>query len=520
MERPLYAGALSFSCYNQSMLPENNTTPLKSQMWAMLADAIEGGGDAFAQFQKTYRDDRVAFVMDCVTFGKNGPADYQLEIVGALDAYKRVAVRGPHGIGKTALSSWMILHGILTADDVKIPTTASAWRQLTKYLWPEVHKWAQRLNWQKIGRPKFNANELLVNNLKRGVTAEAFAVASSDPAFIEGAHAEVMFYVFDEAKAIPDPIWDAAEGAFTTAEAFALAISTPGVARGRFYDIHVRKKGYEDWHAIHVTRDQAIAAGRMPIEWAEQRARQWGIESPIYQNRVLGEFVEDDHSGVIGLAQIMRAFDRWHMLEDSDGWGRFIGVGVDVARFGNDATALALRFEGGIRRIDKYYGLSIPETANKAAAILAANTYTIGDDPAPRQGYAIVDADGLGAGVYDHLKSNGFKVKAFHGGGGKDLTDKSREMVFANRRAQAVWKLREALDIDADPGIALPPDEDDELLRDLMAYDYTETDQGKIKMISKDVMRKDLGRSPDLGDAVFMAMYDQKRWLVLPSKKR
>ena len=84
-----------------------------------------------------------------------GPADYQIEVLELLEQGRRVSVRSPHGAGKTAVAAWAILCFALTHDglDWKCLTTASAWRQLTKFLWPEVHKWIRRLNWGIIGRP-------------------------------------------------------------------------------------------------------------------------------------------------------------------------------------------------------------------------------------------------------------------------------------------------------------------------------------------------------------------------------
>jgi len=67
---------------------------------------------------------------------------------------------------------------------------------------------------------------------------QAFPVASSDPGKIEGAHEDQMLYIFDEAKMISNATFDAAEGAFASGQAYALAISTPGDASGRFFEIH------------------------------------------------------------------------------------------------------------------------------------------------------------------------------------------------------------------------------------------------------------------------------------------
>jgi Rad3-related DNA helicase len=194
-------------------------------------------------FKRKYRNDRVAFRHDCVTWNADEkPARYQDEIFATLDERRRAAVRGPHGIGKTAIAALTVLHFALTRDgeDWKCPTTASVWRQLSRYLWPEIHKWSRRLKWEKILCQPFTNNELLSLNLKL-TTGEAFAVASSNHELIEGAHADSLFYVFDEAKAIPTAVFDAAAGALSSGGCFAFAISTPEEPQGR-YDIHTENQ--------------------------------------------------------------------------------------------------------------------------------------------------------------------------------------------------------------------------------------------------------------------------------------
>ncbi|MCJ7822629.1 MAG: hypothetical protein MUQ26_06070, partial [Armatimonadetes bacterium] len=239
-----------------------------------------------------YREDPALFAAECIAWAPDeSPADYQLEILRELPRRRRVAVRGPHGLGKSGVAAWAILWFALTRDglpdgDWKIVTTASAWRQLDHYLWPELRKWARRLDWSKLGRGPFDERtELLALSLPLA-RGEAFAAASDKPDLIEGAHADRLLYVFDEAKAIPPATWDAAEGALASGDCYALAISTPVEPQGRFYDIHARKPGLEDWWVRHVTLEECIAAGRVNAEWAEQRRLQWGEGSAVYQNRV------------------------------------------------------------------------------------------------------------------------------------------------------------------------------------------------------------------------------------------
>lgn len=433
----------------------------------------------------------------------SGPTRYQDNILDLLVEKKRVAVRGPHGIGKTGLASWVVLWAVLTADDCKVPTTASAWRHLTKYLWPEIHKWVPRLDWAKIGREPFSANELMKRSLMRPPTCEAFAVASNNAAFIEGAHAMRIVYVYDEAKQIPNATWDASEGAFagagedTDAEAFALAISTPGLPQGRFYDIHQRKRGYEDWYAYHVTREMAIEAGLMSEEWAEQRRRQWGEKSALYQNRVLGQFAESADDVVIPLAWVEAAVERWVDWVDA-GRPRPDGervLGVDVARYGDDLSCIAERIGNTITELEKWGKEGTMSTAGRVKSALLSDR-------------ANVDTIGIGAGVVDRLTEQGCDVTGVDFRGGTDRTDSSGLKEMLNIRAAAWWNVRELLDPDSEDEPVLLPNDDD-LIRDLTSPKYGYTSTGKVKIESKESIRDRLERSPDVGDAVVLSFWEE-----------
>jgi len=498
---------------------------LKAEAWSTAQQQLEVRSSKFRTFQKTYYDDWPAFVHDCVDWrSDDGPTRYQDEIIADLQARGREAVRGPHGLGKTALASWVLLAFALTRDgeDWKVPTTASVWRQLTKYLWPEIHKWARRLRWDVIGRSPFNArDELLTRSLKLA-TGEAFPLASNDADSLEGAHADHILYIFDEAKAIPDKTFDAAEGAFagagvdTPAEAFALAISTPGTPHGRFYDIHARKPGFEDWHARHVTLDEAIAAGRISREWAEQRRRQWGEHSAVYQNRVLGEFAVSGEDVVIPLALVERANELWDMWADAKFKGAFRCAGVDVGR-GGDPSIIALRFDGIplLEIVEQNSGepamLEIESGISELRRLDAPNTMTVTGAAKgildKHGGYAVVDVIGIGAGVVDRLREMGKKVQAFNAGGATKRKDKSGELGFADTRSAAWWAMRERLE---EGMTALPPD--DALIGELTAPRYDDTSTGKRKVESKKELRKPerIGKSTDRADAVIQAYWEEE----------
>jgi hypothetical protein len=475
------------------------------------------GSSQFSKFQRMYKNDRLAFVHDIMPALGKSITDYQEEILGYLDDGKsRVAVRGPHGLGKTFLASILVHHGVLTSEeDCKIPTTASAFRQLEKYLWPEIKKTAKTLAWSAIGRPPYIQNaggnaefHQMSIRLSDGLV-EAFAVASDNYAYIEGAHARRLIYIFDEAKTIPDGMWDAAEGAFSTegiisnstdftglSECTAFAISTPGAPSGRFYDICVGKEGYEDWLTRHVTLEECIAAGRITRAWAEKRRIQWGETSSTYQNRVLGEFADTSEEGVIPLSWINLAVERWKAW-DKQGKPEQIGrktLGVDTARMGEDKTVIACREAWAVTKIHTFSKLPTTATAGNVKA------YSTGR-------YVNIEMDGgLGAAVYDMLHEEGVHGLKPVVVGGKTLRrDKSGELKFENVRAAMWWNMRELLDPVTGEGIMLPPIP--LLIGDLAAPNYEMKRDAVICLESKDSIRERIGRSTDYGDAVCIAFW-------------
>ena len=487
------------------------------------ADAISKRQAASRETVVRYLHDPAGFARDCIRWdavprsrdegagtGARGLAGYQAEILTLLDGKSRVAVRGPRGLGKSAIGSITVLWFALTREaagiDWKIVTTAGAWQQLKNYFWPEVHKWAGLVRWDVVrdGRPP-RSDELMRQALRlpHGL---ALAAAPTDSAKIEGAHASAILIMFDEAKLIPAGTWDAIEGAMSGGgEALALALSTPGDPQGRFWDIHSRRKGLEDWTARHVTLDEAVAAGQISRAWADQRIRQYGMTSQFVQCHVLGEFHAADDDAVIPLAWIEDAVARWHAWAD-EGRPDLPGphaVGVDVAGSGADMTVLAIRKGPVLTELRRFAKQDTMGTTGRVKGILDA-------DP---ECTAVVDAIGIGAGVVDRLREQKCRTEAFTASRtAGNRRDASREFRYSDMRSFAWWKMREALDPSKSPVICLP--DDDQLTGDLCAPKWKVESGARIKVESKDDIRKRIGRSTDDGDAVIQAwVLDGATWL-------
>ncbi|MGH2609925.1 MAG: hypothetical protein ACRDHF_12670, partial [Tepidiformaceae bacterium] len=481
-------------------MPEPTATVVESA-WNERAAKMLGAG--------AHYNDPVAWLDRFIDWGRDSMAPYQRETIGDIPRRKRVAVRGPHGLGKSAEAAWAVLWFSITRElagtDWKVLTTASAWRHLTIYLWPEIHKWLNRVRWDDLGMsfPR-RRSELLDLRMKLNHGA-ASAIASDDPVNLEGAHADSILYIFDEAKAIPPDTWDAAEGAMagggqgddTPLEAFALAISTPGPPQGRFYDIHARKPGFEDWHTRHVTLQEAVAAGRISLNWAEQRERQWGADSALYHNRVLGQFRAADEDAVIPLSWAEAAVERWRAWSDAgsrpDAGPHWLSA--DVARSGQDQTAIAIRRGFTVEQVTRHRFADTMLTTSKVTGMLTAGQR------------AIIDAIGVGAGVFDRMRELDLPVTAYTGSAKTYARDRASQYGFTNTRSAAWWHVRELLDPAFGSILALP--DDDQLLADLSAPHWAERsgDPPRIQVEPKEDLVRRLGRSTDTGDAVAMVLW-------------
>lgn len=467
------------------------------------------------RFQAAYRDDPVAFVHDCLRFDEGrSPTPYQEEMLTSVVENHRASVRSPHGVGKSAVAAWLVLWFALTRDgasDWKVVTTAGAWAQLTHYLWPEVHKWADRVRWGVVGRePLDPRRELLVRQLKLR-TGAASSVASTNSQFIEGAHADSLLYVFDEAKSIQEETFDAAEGAFAapeTSETFAFAPSVPAAPEGRFYDIHRRAPGLERWWARHVTLAEAAAAGMISQGWVDDCRALWGEDHFLFQNRCLGEFAAGEERGLVPVAWIEAANLRWKDWDAAGRPGRVTSIAADVASgvAGRDKSVIAVIYDHVIVGELEIYDVLDAETATMQLCGIAAAKARKHKCP------VYPDVVGIGAGLAHRLAEQGVEVRPFNGGARTRLLDRSGELGFANWRTAAYWLTREMLDPDQGVGVALP--DSPGLTGDLTSIHVLpkETSGGRYALEHKDSFRRRKHRSTDEGDAVTMGLVGPFLW--------
>jgi hypothetical protein len=211
--------------------------------------------------------------------------------------------------------------------------------------------------------------------------------------------------------------------------------------------------------------------------------KQWGEGSARWIARVLGQFPDEADDTLISRQWVKAAQARTLPL---DGPGTPGAFGCDIARAGGDETVVYLNRGGVARLAHRAQGHELMRTTGAIMNLLR--------DARPWWP-AIVDAIGIGAGVFDRLREQGVNVVGFVASERARRADR-----FVNRRAEAFWDLREAMReglVDLDPT-------DEELASQLLAIRFHETSRGLIQIERKADMKKRGVDSPDRADALAM----------------
>lgn len=220
------------------------------------------------------------------------------------------------------------------------------------------------------------------------------------------------------------------------------------------------------------------------------------LPEPLRSQMLKGDFtagMKDDPWQIIPTAWVEAAMARW---KRPDKLPAMDSVGVDVARGGDDKTAIARRHGMWFNEPLSYPGSETPDGPSVAGLVIAAMR-----DAAPIH----IDVIGVGASPYDFLNEANQHVIGVNVAEKSYAKDKSGRLGFFNQRSEYWWKMREALDPANNTGIALPPSK--QLLSDLCAPKW-ELRNFVIKVESREEIIKRIGRSPDLGSAYILALID------------
>lgn len=387
----------------------------------------------------------------------------------------RHSIRAGHGVGKTLILGILALWWPLTRYDSKCVVTGNSQDQLRDVTWPEIRKVASFLPPELRSQIEIDQERLYI----RAAPEMAFVVrrtaSKSNPEAMQGFHAKYLLFLIEEASGIEDIVFEVAQGALSTAGASAVMVANPTRNNGFFYETHHKLR--HRWRCWRVSSaDVPRARGHI-----QDVIDAYGLDSNKYRVRVLGEFPTAGDDVVIPLEWIEAAIDRdVHTPDYIPIWG------VDVARFGDDNSALAKRQANKLLEPVKIWK---NKNLMQLCGLIHQEYVATHEDLQPKE--ILVDVIGLGAGVVDRLQELGLPVRGINVGESSSVGDRCMrlrdELWFAARS----WF--EAKDC------CMPRDE--LLVSELSAPTYDYHSSGRIVVESKKDLKERIGKSPDAADA-------------------
>lgn len=452
-----------------------------------------------------YASHPVEFVEDII--GAT-PDEEQAKILHSVFANPMTSVRSGHGVGKSTVEAWSVIWFLCTHPFPKIPCTAPTQHQLFDILWAEVSKW--------IRNSKALSNELILTKEKlymRGYSEEWFAVArtASKPDALQGFHADHLLYIIDEASGVDDSIFEPVLGALSTPGARLLMCGNPTQLSGFFYDSHNKNRAsYSTFHIDGRNSD------RVPQDFVDTIIRMYGENSDVFRVRVAGDFPLQEDDIFIPLPLVERSI----MTEYTPSIiPSTIHIGCDVARFGDDKTVIGYKVDEKASFYKKRHGQDTMKTADDIVQLgqeLVSKYHPT--DPIPVK----IDDGGVGGGVVDRLRQikrndperfwwlEVYPVKFGQRIKHKYYDDSTTYMMSVVKHLLAPYDERGQ----PKPVQLILPDDDD-LVAQLSGRKYYITEQSKIRIESKDAVKKRGQPSPDEADCILLCCLPVK-----PPKRR
>lgn len=423
-----------------------------------------------------------------------GPEQWQLAVLRdirdgllTIDEAIQLATASGHGVGKSALVAWIILWAISTFPDTKGVVTANTETQLKTKTWAELGKWfylfIAKEHFKLTATALFSADP----DRERTWRIDMVPWSERNTEAFAGLHnqGKRIVLIMDEASAIPDVIWETAEGALTdkNTQIIWAVFGNPTRNTGRFKECFEGGQFTEFWGTRQVDSRTVSFTNKTQIaKWIKA----YGDDSDFVRVRVLGVFPRVGEMEFISAADVDAAMSREVDINPSDP----LALGVDVARYGSNKSVIFPRKGRDARSIPRqeFRGLSTVELATR----VHETHHSLHSDG------IFVDGGGVGGGVVDQLRHMHLFCYEVQFGSKDDVggavwgIDGEK---YANKRA-AMWG---AMRFWVKTG-ALPLDAN--LKAQLVGPTYWFNNRDEIQLESKEDMMARGVESPDDADAL------------------
>jgi hypothetical protein len=392
----------------------------------------------------------------------------------------RDATASGHGTGKSTQAAWLVNWIMSTRQGAQGTVTANTVTQLQTKTWPTIQKWTKLCATAHWFRMTSRAMRRIGEEESWFCTAQTAKPENSEAFAGQHASDSTSFYIFDEGSAVPDKLWEVAEGGLTDGEPMIFAFGNPTRSNGKFHRVVFGSERNLWTHRSIDSRTSRFTNQALIAEWLQQ----YGEDSDFFRVRVRGLAPRASDLQYIDSDRVYEAQKRLaHHLKDDP-----LIVGLDVARGG--AANTVFRFRRGLD------AASIPsqrisgEDSRDSMVIVTKLLDIMGQRfGGVKPAAAFVDS-GFGGAVVDRCRQLGHTniIEIRFGAGAPDAH-------FANMRSWMWSKAREFLEhgsIDQDP----------RLETDLTGPGFRMNGRDQVVLESKEDMEKRGLASPDDGDAL------------------
>lgn len=429
----------------------------------------------YGQFIERYRYDLVSYAKDIhgIEFDH-----LQRPIAEGIQRGERLTtIKSGHGVGKTMLLSCVVSWFANTRAPWRIPLTAPTSQQLWDALWPDVRSRFRELPPYLAENFEVQAERIRLHADPDNCFISPRTTSKEHPEALQGIHSENVLIIADEASGIPDEVFEAGQGSMSGENAQTILTGNPTRLEGFFFRSHMDPMLSSLWNRYTINAEQSAWASR---DFIASIVQMFGRDSNQYRIRVLGEFPESADESFIARPLVIEAQTREILMPPVRPiWG------VDPARFGRDKTSFCERFGPVTMPLIAKNGMDTMEIAG-----FVINRYRAcfpGEEPSQ----ILIDVIGIGAGVVDRLGEQNLPVVGINvsesppmGSQGMRLRD---DLWIRGRQELTSRRCK----LPADP----------ELVDQLSQPRYTFTSDGRVKIESKEEMKKRGLSSPDKADS-------------------
>ena len=414
----------------------------------------------------------------------------------------RSSVRSGHGTGKTASAGIVALWHLLFFPDSVMMFTAPQINQLRALVWKEITLMHARLYTGPLAwlaeYVVILAEKVYISGHDKTWHVLAKTAPKHSPTNIAGQHGDNYTLWVDEACGVDDAVMDVVMGALTHADNRAVMTSQPARNAGFFYDTHF-KLSYAAGGAWTSLCFNGELSPLVSVKTLREMLQKYGSrDDPGYLIRVRGEFADNAGEFLVSRTQSSAVFSGSALEARHTGYGYIISVDVGggVGRDDTVVSILKVWGEAGwgdrARRVDV---VNIPLCTNRdnlheIAGVIneALLTYS--------NALIVLDDNGAGRGLGQHLKSLGIYYKPVYWGGA--CFSNENRLEFVNKRSQAIVSFCRA--VKAGRFKILDPYYQIKIEEQLTRIPYGMDENSRWKVLSKDEMKRKGLKSPDIID--------------------